>query len=234
MPLPIWSDRHHWLTRTPPNRSGLCSAALSLPVWTRRYVWDVIKKNVRHGLYLINHDYALLLIALFFFSSSLDFSNPKFQLVTYSLKKLLKKIILVIVMIWKLLNWLRWWEQSPEEDTRVRAGATWAEWDSTGHQRVAGVEQDNLVLLKLEGRLEGGERIDHLVPAVEHIAVIQALPATCGKKIQKQSGRKGFLATKRSDLKECLVFPPVGTVMLVGTGQHLAHGTVGGMERMVM
>lgn len=31
-----------------------------------------------------------------------------------------------------------------------------------------------------------------------------------------------------------MVFLPVGTVMLVGTGQHLAHGTAGGMERMVM
>lgn len=91
-----------------------------------------------------------------------------------------------------------------------------------------------MVLLKLEGRLEGGERIDHLVPAVEHIAVIQALPVSCGEKIQKQSGGKGFLATKQPDLQECLVFPPVGTVMLVGTGQHLVHGTVGGMERMVM
>lgn len=37
-----------------------------------------------------------------------------------------------------------------------------------------------MVLLKLEGRLEGGERIDHLVPAVEHVAVIQALPVSCG------------------------------------------------------
>lgn len=47
--------------------------------------------------------------------------------------------------------------------------------DSTGHQRVAGVEQHHLVLLELEGRLEGGEGVHHLVFGVQHEAVPQAL-----------------------------------------------------------
>lgn len=74
--------------------------------------------------------------------------------------------------------------------------ATWAEWDPTGHQRVAGVEQDHLVLLQLEGRLEGGERIDHLVPAVEHVAVIEALPVSCGKKNTETVRRKRISRSK--------------------------------------
>lgn len=49
-----------------------------------------------------------------------------------------------------------------------------------------------MVLLKLEGRLEGGERIDHLVPAVEHVAVIQALPVSCGEKKNKRQEGKDF------------------------------------------
>lgn len=47
--------------------------------------------------------------------------------------------------------------------------------DGAGHQGVAGVEQHHLVLLELEGGLEGGEGVDHLVLGVQHEAVSQAL-----------------------------------------------------------
>lgn len=56
-----------------------------------------------------------------------------------------------------------------------RACITRAERDAAGHQRVASVQQDHLVLLQLESWLESGERIHHLVPAVEHIAMLETL-----------------------------------------------------------
>lgn len=49
--------------------------------------------------------------------------------------------------------------------------------DGAGHQGVAGVEQHHLVLLELEGGLEGGEGVDHLVLRVQYEAVPQALCA---------------------------------------------------------
>lgn len=53
--------------------------------------------------------------------------------------------------------------------------------DGAGHQGVAGVEQHHLVLLELEGGLESGEGVDHLVLGVQHEAMPQALRAwvTC-------------------------------------------------------
>ncbi len=55
---------------------------------------------------------------------------------------------------------------------------TWAEGDGAGHQRVAGVEQNHLVLLQLQRRLERRERINHLIASVQHVTVLQTL-ATC-------------------------------------------------------
>lgn len=49
--------------------------------------------------------------------------------------------------------------------------------DSAGHQGVAGVEKHHLVLLELEGGLEGGEGVHHLVFGVQHEAMPQALCA---------------------------------------------------------
>lgn len=59
-----------------------------------------------------------------------------------------------------------------------------------------------MVLLKLECRLEGGERIDHLVPAVEHVAVIQALSVSCGQKKNKNNNNTKTLRRERTSGNE--------------------------------
>lgn len=177
-----------------------------------------------------------MLTSLIFFHLPLTFPTINSNWWLTHLRSFWKKIILVIVMILKLLNRLRWWEPSPEEDTRVRAGATWAEWDSTGHQRVAGVEQDNLVLLKLEGRLKGGERIDHLVPAVEHIAVIQALPVSCGKKNTETVWRERISSNQAAGPWRVFGFSTCGDGHARGYGAALAarysgrHGEDGDVD----
>lgn len=68
--------------------------------------------------------------------------------------------------------------------------------DGAGHQGVAGVEEDDLVLLELEGGLEGGEGVDHLVLGVQHEAVAQAVrrPLACAageKRRLSAGGRRG-------------------------------------------
>lgn len=63
-------------------------------------------------------------------------------------------------------------------DVNDQSVCTWAEGDGAGHQRVAGVEQNHLVLLQLQRRLEGREWINHLIASVQNVTVLQTL-ATC-------------------------------------------------------